>query len=216
YVGYSEGFSAGGISIPNLPQYPDVPTQIAYDPETLENYEIGLRADWLDGLLRTNVTMFTGDYDDIQVTNYIFTRCDGFPNCDGPLTQLPNLHLTNAAKAEVKGVELESVIYPGENWLVNLNVGYLDTAYTEVGEAADAVHVGAPFAQAPEWTVSTGLQYNHTLASGATLTPRLDYTWTDEYTLATDYRNQNFQEPYGLLNARLTYDSPDNRWQLSA
>src|SRR5690606_10425467 len=125
YIGYSEGFSAGGISIPNLPQYPDVPTQIPYEPETLENFEIGLRADWLDGLVRTNVTAFKGDYDDIQVTNYIFTRCDGAPNCDGPLTQLPNLHLTNAAKAEVSGIEVESTFLPGNNWRIDFNVGRL-------------------------------------------------------------------------------------------
>jgi iron complex outermembrane recepter protein len=215
YVGYSEGFSAGGISVPNLPQYPDIATQIPYEPETLDNYEIGLRADWFDGLVRTNVTAFLGNYDDIQVTNYLFTRCDGFPNCDGPLTQLPNLHLTNAAKAEVKGVELESVFYPGDNWMVNLNIGRLDTEFTEVGEAADAIFIGAPFAQAPEWTVAAGIQYDTTLRSGGRLTPRIDYTWTDEYTLATDYRNQSFQTSYGLLNARLTYAAPNDRWRLA-
>jgi iron complex outermembrane receptor protein len=215
YVGYSEGFGAGGISVPNLPQYPDVPTQIPYEPETLQNFEIGMRADWLDGLVRTNVTAFQGEYDDIQVTNYLFTRCDGFPTCDGPLTQLPNLHTTNAAKADVKGVELESTFLPGENWRINFNLGRLDAEYTEVGAAADAVYVGAPFAQAPEWTTSLSVAYTADLASGATLTPRFDYTWTDDYTLATDYRNQNYQQAYGLLNFRLTYDAPDARWQLA-
>jgi iron complex outermembrane receptor protein len=45
--------------------------------------------------------------------------------------------------------------------------------------------------------------------------PRLDYTWTDDYTLATDYRNQSFQEAYGLLNARLTYTPSDARWRVA-
>ncbi|MBN1237034.1 MAG: TonB-dependent receptor [Gammaproteobacteria bacterium] len=216
YVGYSEGFSAGGISVPNLPQYPDIPTQIPYDPETLENFEIGLRADWLDGLMRTNITLFDGSYDDIQVTNYLFTRCYESTACDGPLTQIPNLHLTNAAKADVTGVELESVFYPSDDWMINLNVGFLDTEYTEVGEAADAIRPGAPFAQAPEWTVSTSIQYNHTLPGGGLLTPRVDYTWSDEYTLATDYRNQNFQASFGLLNARVTYTPPSGRWEFAA
>ncbi|HEY8518887.1 MAG TPA: TonB-dependent receptor [Gammaproteobacteria bacterium] len=213
YIGYSEGFSAGGISIPNLP-YPDIPTNIPYKPETLENFEIGLRADWADGLIRTNVTAFKGDYDNIQITNYLYTSCDEQLNCGGPLRQLPNLHTVNAAKAEVKGIELESIFLPGDNWRVTFNVGRLDAEYTEVGAAAiGAVDVGSPFAQAPDWTVSTSVQYTATLRSGAILTPRLDYTWTDEYTLATDTRNQNFQEPYGLLNFRLTYEAPDGRWQ---
>jgi iron complex outermembrane receptor protein len=214
YVGYSEGFSAGGISVPNLPQYPDIPTAIPYQPETLENFEIGMRADWLDGLLRTNVTLFDGSYDDIQVTNYLFTRCTTPVACDGPLTQLPNLNITNAAKANVRGLEFESVFYPGD-FAVNVNLGLLDTEYTEIGAAADAVRPGDPFAQAPESTLSVGVQYEHTLESGATLTPRIDYTWTDDYTLATDYRNQSFQEAYGLLNARLTYAPADARWRVA-
>ncbi len=214
YVGYSEGFSAGGISVPNLPQYPDIPTAIPYEPETLDNFEVGLRADWLDGLVRTNATMFTGRYDDIQVSNYLFTRCAGFPACNGPLTQLPNLHLTNAAQADVQGIELESLFFPGD-WTVNVNLGLLDTEYTEIGAAADAVRPGDPFAQAPESTLSVGVEYEHTLGSGASIVPRLDYTWTDDYTLATDYRNQSFQEAYGLLNARLTYAPADARWRLA-
>lgn len=215
YIGYSEGFSAGGISVPNLPQYPDIPTQIPYQPETLENIEIGLRADWLSGRMRTNITLFDGSYDDIQVTNYLFTRCYESMACDGPLTQIPNLHLTNAAKADVRGVELESAFYPGDNWTLNLNIGYLDTEYTEVGEAADAIRPGAPFAQAPEWTIAASLQYSGTLPSGGVLTPRVDYTWSDEYTLASDYRNQNFQKAFGLLNARVTYTPLGERWELA-
>lgn len=215
YVGYSEGFSAGGISVPNLPQYADIPVQIPYDPETLESFEVGLRADWLDGLMRTNITAFRSDYDDIQVTNYLFTNCDGFPACNGPRTQLPNLHLTNAAAARVQGIEFEGLFYPGERWTLSANLGWLDAEYTEVGAAADAIFIGAPFAQAPEATASLGVTYELPLSSGGTLTPRVDYTWTDGYTLATDYRNQSFQDAYGLLNARLTYSAPNDRWRLA-
>ncbi len=215
YIGYSEGFSAGGISVTNLPQYPDIPAQIPYQPETLENIELGLRADWLSGRMRTNLTLFDGSYDDIQVTNYLFTRCYESTACDGPVTQIPNLHLTNAAKADVRGVELESVFFPGNAWMVNLNIGYLDTEYTEVGEAADAIRPGAPFAQAPEWTLAMSLQYTANLPGGGVLTPRVDYTWSDEYTLASDYRNQNFQKSFGLMNARVTYTPPNDRWELA-
>lgn len=81
--------------------------------------------------------------------------------------------------------------------------------------AAEAIYIGAPFAQAPDYTFSLGVTYEHRLSSGATLTPRFDYTRTDGYTLATDYRNRSFQDAYGLLNARLTYAAPGDRWRLS-
>src|SRR5690606_38453237 len=123
------------------------------------------------GLMRTNVTLFSGKYDDIQVTNYLFTRCDGAPACDGPLTQLPNLHLTNAAAAKVEGLEFEGTIFPADRWSVTANLGFLDARYTEVGAAADAVYIGAPFAQAPDRMASIGVTYELPLASGGTFTP---------------------------------------------
>src|SRR3546814_2587247 len=50
YATYSQGFKSGGYSVGSrLP---------VFKPETLTNYEVGLKADWLDGDLRTNLAFF--------------------------------------------------------------------------------------------------------------------------------------------------------------
>jgi iron complex outermembrane receptor protein len=137
YLGYSEGFSAGGFTVLNLP-YPDVPTAVPYGPEEIKNFEIGLRADWLEHRLRTNVSAFHSKYEGIQVNTYVRTRFPpGAP--PGGLPQsvpLPNVYLTNAAAARAHGLELEAKWAPTDRVRFGFNAGWLDAEYTEVGARA--------------------------------------------------------------------------------
>ena len=64
YVSYSEGFNGGGINNQFRTVLPNNGI-IPFFSETLENYEIGLRSDLLDGRLRLNATYFTADWVDI-------------------------------------------------------------------------------------------------------------------------------------------------------
>jgi iron complex outermembrane receptor protein len=64
YASYATGFRAGGFN-----GRPFNPTQVvAFEPETLDSYEVGIKSEWLDRRLRINVAAFSGDYEDIQVT----------------------------------------------------------------------------------------------------------------------------------------------------
>jgi iron complex outermembrane receptor protein len=65
YVSYAQGFNSGGgqyITEPgtgNLVLY-------QWDPETLNNVEIGIRSDLADGRVRFNATLFSTVWDDMQ------------------------------------------------------------------------------------------------------------------------------------------------------
>ena len=50
-------------------------------------------------------------------------------------------------------------------------------------------------------------QYDWSLRDGRSLSARLDYTWTDDYTRFAGGPLQRTQKAYGLLNARLVYDT---------
>ena len=76
YFNYSEGFNSGGIAT-HEDSLGRVVTQ--YDPETIENKEIGLRADFVDGRLRANLTLFDTDWLDIQATRSVTDRLTGQP-----------------------------------------------------------------------------------------------------------------------------------------
>jgi iron complex outermembrane receptor protein len=208
------------------------------DEQTVKSYEIGMRADWLGGALRTNVTAFYTDWQNIPVSAYHATGwwdvdgngfadsridVDGVPGND--ILFFPSLYSVGVKKAEAKGIEVEATWRATDNFRLNLNVGYLKTEYTEVGaDAADfanggklpfaAVNAGSIFAGAPELTANVGASYEFALAGGRSISPRLDYTWTDEYTLQTGEVLQRVQEAYGILNARIGYDSGAN-WQVA-
>lgn len=255
YVSYSDGYGPGGVS--QLSQSApgwltrnaagvatagflrniynaglmDVPLVIERDEQTVTNFEVGMRADWFGGALRTNVTAFMTKWENIPVSQYVVTKYwdtdgDGFADSqidvtgDGinDLNFFANLMGTSVSEAEVKGLEIEANWRATDNLRINLNVGYLDTKYSDLGPGgvglAPAVAPDSSFAQAPEFTANLGMQYSVPFAGGAGLTPRLDYTYTDDYTLTPNEENQRIQEGFGLLNARVTYDSGAN-WSLS-
>ncbi len=241
YVGFSDGYGPGGVTQPppsvtaymaNVPAAQnDIPGVRAYGEQTLDNFEVGMRADWFGGALRTNVSAFYTDWKNVQVSQYVATtwfdtngdgRADSQidANADGrnDIYVFPSLLTVGVAAAKAKGIEFEGSWRPTTDLRFNLNVGWLDTEYTELGAAGQgvipAVTPGSVFPQAPEFTGNFGAQYEVALANGSMITPRIDYTYTDDFVLATDDLRQRTQKGFGLLNARVTYDSGKN-WSVA-
>ncbi len=65
YALYSEGFRLGGHNSPRAAATGQVPAQ--YGPDSLENYEIGLKSEWFDNRLVLNVSAFLMEWDNIQI-----------------------------------------------------------------------------------------------------------------------------------------------------
>ena len=125
YLNYSEGFNSGGIAA-HEDSLGRVVTQ--FDPETIENFEIGLRADFLDGRLRTNVTLFDTDWLDIQATRSVIDR-----GTQQPITEVTT---DNAADGSAKGIEVELTYVATERLLLGLNLGTSDTKYFNIQPGA--------------------------------------------------------------------------------
>ena len=137
---------------------------------------------------------------------------------------LPAFVITNAASAEAKGVEFEITWLPNESWQFDLDMGFLDTEYTDVAPGSELT-VDAPFGMAPEVQYSAGAQYNGMLPNGQEYELRVDYMWTDDYNrnyvpgdLSVRYGypyNCDFEQcSFGLLNARATW-RPAPAWEIA-
>ncbi len=170
YASWSQGFRSGGWN-----GRATTPTSIGpYDPEVVDSYEIGFRSDLLDGTLRLNGTAFLSDYDDKQEsTIYEF----------GLATETV---VNNAAKAEIKGLEIESTWAPTEKFLARLAVGHNKGKYKEflsynrlTGQVEDISDIFA-FGFAPKWNVNVGLDYYQPIFSKDRLILRANYAWADE------------------------------------
>lgn len=170
YVSYSEGFRSGGWN-----GRATTPGSIGpYDPETVDSYEIGVRSDLLDGTLRLNATAFLSNYKDKHESSiYQF----GFAT---------ETIVENAAKAEIKGLEIESTWAPNEKFLARLAIGHNDGEYKEflsynrLTEEYDDISDIFEFGFAPRWNVNVGLDYYQPVASRDMLIFRANYAWADE------------------------------------
>jgi outer membrane receptor protein involved in Fe transport len=212
YVGYSEGFNSGGLAV-----YTDSLGQVesAYAPETIKNTEVGIRSDLANRKLRINATYFTTDWIGIQLLATVKDRVPPF----GELTELVP---QNAASATVDGVEVELTYAATDNLLVNANLGFLNTRYTD--SKSPAVSLNTEFAQAPDRTYDFGIQHTARLKKGGTLITRVDDVYTAAYwRSATPSLRQN---AYGVprdkesgnfwrLDAQLAYTPPASRYTLT-
>jgi outer membrane receptor protein involved in Fe transport len=218
YFTYSEGFNSGGISAPIIR---GVRTEYPFDPATLVNYEIGLRTDMADGRVRFNATVFHDVWEDMQVAQAVLDPVTG--------QQLPTLVTANVATSEADGVEFEFTWAPIDQFLMNVNLGFLDTGYTEIAPGLMSGHLplttGTEFQLAPDSSWSLGFQHNGNLSGGGALTSRLDVMyqgqfWRNEPFLRVDAYDavpDGFDESgdWTTVNARISYEPANAAWAVS-
>jgi outer membrane receptor protein involved in Fe transport len=161
YLNYSEGFNSGGIAA-HEDSLGRVVTQ--FDPETIENLEVGLRADFAGGRLRTNITVFDTDWLDIQAVRSVIDR--------GTLQPITEVTTDNAADGNAKGVEVELTYLATERLLVGLNLGTADTKYFNIKPGAQ-INENTEFGGSPDRTTDAYVQYGWNLSGGGMLSARL-------------------------------------------
>jgi iron complex outermembrane receptor protein len=216
YVGYSEGFNSGGFGVEQLSCRRRVSP---FQPEELQNFEVGVRSDLADGLLRLNATVFHTEWSDIQLAG------ESIDDCVTPPVVGTNLRTQNVASAEAEGVEIELTIAPTDSLLFNVNLGLLDTAYVGISTPVPGLTLNTEFSQAPEKTGNVGFQHTARLDGGATFTTRVDYSFSDQFwrSQIPNFRTEYYGLPsgfdeggdYGLVNMRLAYVPSGAAWELA-
>jgi iron complex outermembrane receptor protein len=206
YATYAEGFKGGG--------YDDTPANIAqattpFDPETAQNYEIGVKADLFDDRFRVNAAVFMMDYENLQVTQ---TNA----NCLCNITD-------NAASAEIKGIEAELLFAVTDTLRLNLAGSYVDATYEDFLESATIPNTNPPqrldssgntLQRTPDTQITGGVDYTMNVGSwGEALNFRVSYTWQSEMYWATD--NIATEDSYGLIDARIGLAPEGEPWEVA-
>lgn len=129
YATYSEGYRNGGVnSVPECTpeqiasdqqQLCALADEIFIDPDTIDNYELGMKGLFFDNTLSLNLAVYQIDWDDLQVAD---------------VTSNGNLPITgNGSSAESRGLEVFG------RWLINESWDLTWTyAYTNAELVADA------------------------------------------------------------------------------
>lgn len=215
YAKYSTGFKSGGFNLDYVTQA-DLDAGITFDEETVDSYELGLKTTLLDGRLQLNAAAFIANYDDYQVNQFFDL---GFDEATG--AQLTSIRITNAAKVDTSGLELEATFNVTANLTVIATLGLLDATFADFpgGTSIEVPNPDIPgdvlkvsvnakgndLPLAPSVNATFGFQH-YSRFSAVDLLVRLDVIYTGSY--FTTIENEKERTLTGLAPTTLLFDLP--------
>jgi iron complex outermembrane receptor protein len=213
YVSATEGYKSGGMNY--------VATSVlaeTFEPEKIWSYELGAKTDWLDRRLRVNLSAFKYNYTNLQVQ---------------ALLQPGLTTITNAATADVKGMEFELTAKPIPSLTLAAVGSWLDARYVSFPRASVPAPA-KPFVtnsplynatlgtynaadnylnNAPPRSLALSAEYSHLLPSSAATFIRGESYWQDKVYFDPTNTSIYRQGPYSLYNASLGYVSANAQWR---
>lgn len=199
----SRGFTSGGFPIFGLTAADAV---VPLDPEYSWNYEAGVKSRWLDDRLQINGSIFMIKYKNLQVET---------------LTDMLVFQLDNAAKSEVKGVDLEVLAQPIEGLTLSAGYGYMDSEYTDFENCTDdgLSCTGNEITQTPKHTLNLSADLTVPVSDAFNLSLRGEYTYKSKVLLTPTGERPDFirdQTAYdGIVDARVALQTTDGQWELA-
>lgn len=227
---WQRAYKSGGL---NNNAATEVVFLAGFEPERVDNFEAGMKSDWLDNTLRINLNAFYSKYNNlvrgvIRVAN-TSTGQETFND--------------NAAGARSFGVELEFSYIPTEGLNIYGVVGWLDIKYqgfcadlngpefsatvptstcgavslTALADTylVDTDNSGLDLVRAPTWDLQVGFTYEHEIGNGGFLTWGANVTHTTSLmtTVPNDFRFD--RRPLTTINAVVTWEAPSGQYRIS-
>ncbi|MDE2405692.1 MAG: TonB-dependent receptor [Sphingomonadales bacterium] len=224
FASYKQGFKSGGFDAAYTGGALAAPARMAagqvFRPEKVKGGEVGMKSEWMGRQLTFNATAYWYDYADLQVSSFDNTA---------------NTFLTkNAAKARVRGVELESHFRPAgvPGLTINAALAYNDAKFVDyaapcysgqtvalgcsiVGGAAVQQLGGKALRKAPHWTGNLGGYYEGAIGAGMMASLSADLAYSSGYMASADYQPGGYQKGFAKLDASLRLFTSDHRYELA-
>ncbi len=219
YFTYSVGFKGGGFNGVSQPRGVDA-NRFAFQPETLDNFEFGVKSLFWDSRLTFNLAVFCGKYDEIQRTTI---QDLGVDETGTPIIQRLTI---NAAEATTMGFEIEAMARPIDGLQFDGSVGYTDATYDAYEGLSDLDgqpidRSGESFEAVPKLQTFLAVQYSFPVEGleglwlEGWLTPRVEWAYQSAVQWLGPEIPQATQRGWNALNARLSYDFLDDRAQVA-
>ncbi|WP_282278654.1 TonB-dependent receptor [Stenotrophomonas sp. PS02297] len=216
YVSANRGFKSGGFNGRANSAY-EVRTA-RFNPEFVWTYEAGLKGTSADRRFRGSAAAFYSNYSDFQA------RVSEISN---PGSMIPDFKfpVLNAAKVNIKGIELEGSALLGEATTLSGQLSWLDAKYDRFDDPrhdpaypgydpVNVIHDHVPFS--PDWTARVALQHVFGLGDNGNLTFGGDVSYRGKTWLSVDNRAVLSQDAYTLVGVYGVWDSPQMAWQVRA
>ncbi len=197
YLSYSRGFRAGAFNAQFLFSPQDFTT---VKPETVDSYEAGFKTAWLDKRLELNGAAFHYQYKNQQI---IDVRPDG----EQPLINLP--------KSKIDGGELELVTRPVRSVTVRGGLGVLYATVQNGAIAGGTISVDEhQLPEAPHLSATLATDWDAFNVGSSHVVLHLDGNYASKQYFELVNENRIAQDPYALLNARLAWHGPGDKWEV--
>jgi iron complex outermembrane receptor protein len=148
---YSEGFRPGGVNSTNF--LPIKPSRTTFEPDRLQNFELGAKGRFADGRLVLRAAGFYDLWSNIQSDQY---RASGLA------------YTANVGDAHIKGFEAEAAYDWDFGLTLQANVLYSAPKFTSVNPDF-ASFLGSGLPGAPRWSGGLLARYTHPLPRDLTL-----------------------------------------------
>lgn len=230
YISYTRGLKPGGSNL-TFSEGPDALVRSAFEDETIDAYEIGFKAEFMDNRVRTNVAAFYYDY-----TNLQFQASDYNEFGSG---------VANIPASEIYGMELEMTALIGDRFSLDVKLAGMESEVSEdylaldnrlliedvfladgVTPAKEEIHGadrdverflqnlnGNELAKTPGLTADITLAYEDQLDSGGFVGASVQYTYRG------DFEQRVFNNPevddvdaYDIVNLTVSYDDESAVW----
>ncbi|MFK8021486.1 MAG: TonB-dependent receptor [Pseudomonadales bacterium] len=191
FASYNRGIKGGNFA----PSANVTVAQVRHSEEVLDAFELGVKAEFLDGRARLNATAFYYDYDDYQA----FTFAGGTPSVAN-------------AQAENQGAEIELTLLPNERWDIILGMSFQDSSVdgvqtpqlqgTPVGFSVDwpvDILNGVELPNAPDVSFNYLFRYNID-ALGGNVAFQVDGSYYGDQFLEVTNGGAAVQEAYNVTN----------------
>lgn len=194
YLAHRRGYRSGGFNY-----LPDDPATFGpFNPEIVKDFELGLKKDWKFGNagLRTNIAIYTQDYQDIQ-------------RITSPVDDPTSFSVINAASATINGGEVELTFQPTDALEISAYYAHIDAQFDDFKTGAGDF-TSHKMAQVPEDQYSGWVRYTLPLREtlGA-VSLQANYAYQTRAYFSDTAQGPNegpfesqSQEGYGVLNLR--------------
>ena len=212
YASYSKGYSSGGFN-------GDVAMR-RFLPETSDNYEFGMKGEFLDNRLRVNATLFSTTYENQQVT--VGRIVNGTPIAD----------LVNAQEATLEGREFEILAQLSDSLVLTAMLATFEGEYDEFIIEDNTTVTNADGSLSTlvverditdtgfggnddrlTWDVS--LIHTYDLGDGSDIQSTIGISYHDEENYTLEDVPSSVADDYELVDARITWNLADGQTSIS-
>lgn len=226
--GYKAGFKqvlpASGIGFPAR--------AIQVSPEVIIATEIGLKTSWLDGRLQANGSAFHYDYTNLQVPIIQFTQ---ILNTNAEAATVWGFELAVDAvpiegwnnRIALGWLSAEFDEFCANDPLVNLTLSppppdpvclakQVGLSPQDRNLVGDTDLAGQTLEDSPEWKISLLSTYRFEIGSMGSITPTLEFTWTDDAYRRPFNTAIDIIEAYTKTDLRVRWEESENRFWVEA